>query len=205
MKRIRIRKPRWIFVVLFIVLMLAPFFIKGIIYSDYIKGNLLPEFTGVILEFIIILYIIDYIQKKNERHNKIKAEKRLREMFIFFFKTLNKHVPENCRVGKFYGHEHKKNSEELSFLKAYIESHELDERAIKDIRIHCRNDIDLFNSFVPVVATLEEKHLKAWVRISYYMNAIITERETTQDSVIKIIEKIQLFDDESFRRNLIVE
>ena len=57
------------------------------------------------------------------------------------------------------------------------------------IRIHCKNDIDLFNSFVPVVATLEENHLKAWMRISYYMNAIITERETTQDSVLKIIEK----------------
>lgn len=33
------------------------------------------------------------------------------------------------------------------------------------IRIHCKNDIDLFNSFVPVVATLEENHLKAWMRI----------------------------------------
>ena len=73
------------------------------------------------------------------------------------------------------------------------------------IRIHCKNDIDLFNSFVPVVATLEENHLKAWMRISYYMNAIITERETTQDSVLKIIEKIQLFDDESFRKKLVVD
>ena len=73
------------------------------------------------------------------------------------------------------------------------------------IRIHCKNDIDLFNSFVPVVATLEENHLKAWMRISYYMNAIITERETTQDSVLKIIEKIQLFDDESFREKLVVD
>ena len=95
MKRIRIRKPRWIFVLLFIVLMLAPLFIEKINYSDYFQGNLLPEFTGVILEFIIILYIIDHLQKKNERQNKIKAEKRLREMFIFFFKTLNKHVPES--------------------------------------------------------------------------------------------------------------
>ncbi|VEB73610.1 Error-prone [Raoultella ornithinolytica] len=73
------------------------------------------------------------------------------------------------------------------------------------IRIHCKNDIDLFNSFVPVVATLEENHLKAWMRISYYMNAIIAERETTQDSVLKIIEKIQLFDDESFRKKLVVD
>lgn len=73
------------------------------------------------------------------------------------------------------------------------------------IRIHCKNDKDLFNSFVPVVATLEENHLKAWMRISYYMNAIITERETTQDSVLKIIEKIQLFDDESFRKKLVVD
>lgn len=37
------------------------------------------------------------------------------------------------------------------------------------------------------------------------MNAIITERETTQDSVLKIIEKIQLFDDESFRKKLVVD
>ena len=205
MKRIRIRKPRWIFVLLFIVLMLAPLFIEKINYSDYFQGNLLPEFTGVILEFIIILYIIDHLQKKNERQNKIKAEKRLREMFIFFFKTLNKHVPESCRVGKFYGKDHEENKQELTSLKTYIENHGLSENAIKDIRIHCKNDIDLFNSFVPVVATLEEKHLKAWMRISYYMNAIVTERETTQGSVIKIIEKIQLFDDESFKKNLIVD
>ncbi|HCA7080753.1 TPA: hypothetical protein MX214_003939 [Citrobacter sedlakii] len=205
MKHIRIKKPRWIFVVLFILLMIAPFFIKNINYIDYFEGSLLPEFTGVILEFIIILYIIDHLQKKNERQNKVKAEKRLREMFIFFFNTLNKHVPENYRVGKFYGSEHEKNSKELMLLKGYIETHGLAERAIKDIRIHCKNDIDLFNSFVPVVATLEEKHLKAWMRISYYMNAIITERETTQDSVIKIIEKIQLFDDESFSKKLIVD
>ncbi|HCT7942120.1 hypothetical protein QCH01_09215 [Raoultella ornithinolytica] len=205
MKCIRIKKPRWIFVVLFILLMLAPFFIKSINYIDYFEGNLLPEFTGVILEFIIILYIIDHLQKKNERQNKVKAEKRLREMFIFFFNTLNKHVPESYRVGKFYGSEHEKNSKELMSLKGYIETHGLAESAIKDIRIHCKNDIDLFNSFVPVVATLEENHLKAWMRISYYMNAIITERETTQDSVLKIIEKIQLFDDESFRKKLVVD
>lgn len=205
MKRIRIKKPRWIFVVLFILLMLAPFFIKSINYIDYFEGNLLPEFTGVILEFIIILYIIDHLQRKNERQNKVKAEKRLREMFIFFFNTLNKHVPESYRVGKFYGSEHEKNSKELMSLKGYIETHGLTESAIKDIRIHCKNDIDLFNSFVPVVATLEEKNLKAWMRISYYMNAIITERETTQDSVIKIIEKIQSFDDESFSKKLIVD
>ena len=90
-------------------------------------------------------------------------------------------------------------------LNGYIETHGFTESAIKDIRIHCKNDIDLFNSFVPVVATLEEKHLKAWMRISYYMNAIIAERETTQDSVLKIIEKIQLFDDESFRKKLVVD
>ena len=83
MKRIRIKKPRWIFVILFFVFLGIPLFIDGIKYTDYASENLLPEFTGVILEFVIILYVIDYIQKKNERDNKIKAEKRLREMFIF--------------------------------------------------------------------------------------------------------------------------
>jgi len=203
-KGFKIKKLRWIFVILFFVLLIVPLAIDSSKYGKYWSGNLLPEFTGVMLEFIIILYVIDYFQKKNERSNKIKAEKRLREMFIFFFKTLNKHVPENCRVGKFYGNEHEKNTKELSFLKTYIVNHGFDESAIKDIRIHCKNDIDLFNSFVPVVATLEETHLKAWMRISYYMNAIITERETTQDAVIKIIEKIQLFDDESYHKKLIV-
>lgn len=205
MKRIRIKKPRWIFVILFFVFLSIPLFIDGIKYTDYASENLLPEFTGVILEFVIILYVIDYIQKKNERDNKIKAEKRLREMFIFFFNKLNDHVPENCRIGSFYGREHDKNKRQMSLMKAHIEKHGLDEKAIREIRIHCKGDIDLFNSFIPVVATLEEQHLKAWTRISYYMNAIITERETVQFSVIKIIDKIQTFDDASYNNKLIVD
>lgn len=128
----------------------------------------------------------------------------MREMFIFFLNKLNGHVPDECKIGNFYGKEHEQNRAELTAMKLYIEQNGLSEQAIKAIRLHCKGDIDLFNSFVPVVATLEEQHLKSWMRISYYMNAIISERETVQYSVVKILEKIQLFDDESFKRKLIV-
>ncbi|MDQ2230803.1 hypothetical protein RBI69_13300 [Citrobacter portucalensis] len=204
MKFLGKRKLKGAFLVIFIVLLLVPLTKSVIIYGDYFWGNLLPEITGVALEFVIILFVIDHIQKNTELNNKIKAEKRLREMLIFFLHKLNKYVPEEYHVGNFYGKDHVKNKRELSAMKHYIQTFGLDESAIKEIRIHCKDEIAVFNSFIPVVATLEEVHLKSWMRISYYMNAIISEKETVQFSVFKILEKIELFDEESYRKKIIV-
>ncbi|HAT1569650.1 TPA: hypothetical protein I8Y10_000972 [Kluyvera cryocrescens] len=75
MKLLEKRKLKLAFVACFLLLILLPLLVVDGYYSEYFYGNLLPEFTGVTLEFIIILYVIDYIQNRNELNNKKSREK----------------------------------------------------------------------------------------------------------------------------------
>ncbi|EPW6411139.1 hypothetical protein ACWOIF_004428, partial [Vibrio vulnificus] len=56
----------------------------------------------------------------------------------------------------------------------------------------------------PVSSDLENDHFKSWVRIAYFMNAIVTNSEKTSYSVIKILQNIQRFDKVSHDKNLYV-
>ncbi|WP_201580596.1 hypothetical protein [Psychrobacter glacincola] len=58
-----------------IALLLVAYF-KG--EPGFLINNLVPEFIGVCIEFIIIVLAFNLWQKKEEKDNNIKVERRLR-------------------------------------------------------------------------------------------------------------------------------
>ncbi|UXJ04590.1 hypothetical protein N6Y36_06340 [Morganella morganii] len=60
-------KMKFIFVLIFIILMIIYCFyftVSDDTFFKFFSDSLLPEFIGVCLEFIVILFFIDYMQKK---------------------------------------------------------------------------------------------------------------------------------------------
>ena len=172
--------------------------------EGFIIGNIVPELIGVCVELLIIIFVFDAWQKKEEKNKKIKVERRLREFLIFFLKSNFDSFPHSCKPGNFYGKDHEQNQDALDNLISYIEKKGLDEQIVLGVQSYCESEKEIFNNLIPVASDLTNDHFKSWVRISYFMNAIVTKNETTSNAVIKILQNIKRFDSESFKNELYV-
>lgn len=172
--------------------------------AGFIIGNIVPELIGVCVELLIIIFVFDAWQKKEEKNKKIKVERRLREFLIFFLKSNFDSFPHSCKPGNFYGKDHEQNQDALDNLISYIEKKGLDEQIVLGVQSYCESEKEIFNNLISVASDLTNDHFKSWVRISYFMNAIVTKNETTSNAVIKILQNIKRFDSESFKNELYV-
>ena len=172
--------------------------------AGFLVGNVVPELIGVCIELLIIILVLDVWQKKEEKNKKIKVERRLREFLIFFLKSNFDEFPPSCKLGNFYGKDHKQNQDALDNLISHIEIQGLDEQVVLSVQSYCESEKEIFNNLIPVASDLTNDHFKSWVRISYFMNAIVTKNDATSHAVIKILQNIKRFDTESFKNDLYV-
>ena len=172
--------------------------------DGFFVGNILPEMIGVCIELLIIIFVFDAWQKRDERDRKIKVERRLREFLIFFLKNNFKSFPQDCQPENFYGQDHDKNEKIINNLIQYITVHGLEGQVVLAVQRYCESQKEIFNNLIPVSSDLTNDHFKSWVRISYFMNAIVSRNEETTHAVIKILENIQRFDSESYNNHLYV-
>jgi hypothetical protein len=172
--------------------------------AGFFVGNIVPELIGVCIELLIIIFILDVWQKKEEKNKKIKVERRLREFLIFFLKNNFKELPESCQPGSFYGVDHDQNQEVLSNLISNINQNGLAENVVLQVQSYCDTEKDIFHNLIPVASDLTNDHFKSWVRIAYFMNAVSYKKDTTSHAVVKILENIKRFDDQSFKSGLYV-
>ncbi|MCV6588159.1 MAG: hypothetical protein OIF57_03895 [Marinobacterium sp.] len=191
-----------------IVLIIALLSLSAIAFlkaeNGFLIGNITPELIGVCIELLIIIFVFDVWQRKEERNKKIKVERRLREFLIFFLKGNFDEFPSSCKPGNFYGKDHTQNQSALDNLIDYIERNGLSEKSVLGIQSYCQSEKEVFNNLIPVAADLTNDHFKSWVRISYFMNAIVTKNDSTSHAVIKILQNIKRFDRESYQNNLYV-
>lgn len=172
--------------------------------AGFLVGNILPEMIGVCVELLIIIFVFDAWQKKEERQRKIKVERRLREFLIFFLKHNFESFPPSCQAGNFYGKDHSQNQESIKNLISHIEEKGLEEKVVLKVQRYCETEKEIFNNLIPVSSDLTNDHFKSWVRISYFMNAIVSKNERTSHAVVKILQNINRFDSESFKNQLYV-
>lgn len=196
---------RYVFAVIVFVAFWALSLIAWISNSEgFFVQNLVPELMGVCIEILIILFVFDVWQKTDEQHKKIKVERRLREFLIFFLKHSFSTFPPSCQPGRFYGSDHDQNQKALDNLIEYIERNGLDEEIVLAVQSYCLKEREIFNNLISVSSDLENDHFKSWVRIAYFMNAIVTNSEKTSYAVIKILQNIQRFDKVSHDKKLYV-
>ena len=172
--------------------------------NSYFVGNLTPEITGVCLELLIIIWVLDKWQERNKKKKLISLERRLREYLIFFLKHNFKTLPQELRVGKFFGKDHAKNIEQLDALLQYIKKNGLTEKEVISIQEHCSRDSSTLDNLLPVASELTNEHFKAWCRIVYFVNCIAKSNEPVSKATIDIIQNIKKFDTASFNRKLYV-
>lgn len=196
-------KKKFIFliVIALIILSLTAYFSTS---EDFFVQNIIPELIGVCIELLIIIFVIDAWQKKEDKDNHIKVERRLREFMIFFLKHNFNDFPPSCRSGNFYGRDHDQNQSSLDNLISNIEQNGLAENVVLKVQSYCESEKEIFNNLIPVASDLTNDHFKSWVRISYFMNAIVSKNEKTSYAVIKILQNIKRFDHESFKSGLYV-
>ncbi len=186
-------------------------------FYDYFSENMLAELIGVCLEFIVILFLIDHVQKKEEKKRKTTSEKRLREIFIFFLREVDLFVPELYQIKKsyliqengkdefLYGMHYKKNQKYLNSLMEYFNDNKLSEDSISKIEKFCGKEIATVRCLIPVVATLDDQNFKSWIRIIFYIDAIISKDYPIEKSLAKIIEHIKEFEKASYKNGWLVK
>lgn len=172
--------------------------------DGFFIGNIIPEIIGVCVELLIIVFVLDAWNKKEEKDKKIKVERRLREFMIFFLKHNFKDFPLDCQPGDFYGKDHNENQNSLNNLISHIDENGLNESIVLKVQSYCENEKEIFNNLIPVASDLTNDHFKSWVRLAYFMNAIVSKNEKTSYAVIKILQNIKRFDNESFEHGLYV-
>lgn len=172
--------------------------------NTYFVGNLTPELTGICFELLVVLWVFDKWQETNKREKLISLERRLREYLIFFLTHNFKSLPNELRVGKFFGKDHDKNIAQLDALLKYITENGLSEKEVISIQEHCTLEASTLDNLLPVASELTNDHFKAWCRIVYFVNCIAKSKEPVSKSTKDIIQNIKRFDTASFNKKLYV-
>lgn len=202
MSKQSIRAKFWFTIILISLLALLLFIAK--LYCFKIYGeNLLAEFTGVIVEVLIAVWILNYWKEHEEKKRLLAKEHRLREYLIFFLRHNFKKIPQEYRVRRMYGEDHKDNVQELDKLRDYIREHGLSAEAKTSIANHCKREISTLETLLPVAADITEEHFKRWARIVYFVNVASRQKDSIQDCTLNIISNIKRFDEASFKAELI--
>ncbi|WP_430247463.1 hypothetical protein ACIH2S_11215 [Providencia sp. PAZ2] len=183
----------------------------------FLSDGIFPELIGVCIEFIIILCIIDFLQKKEEMSRKIISEKRLREIFIFFLKHIDDYLPNDIKInvnypenqdGKnefLYGKHYEKNQAYFDMLIEYFKENQITD-VIKDkIKNYCEREIATVRCLTPVVATLDDQNFKSWLRIIFYMDAIIANEHTVERCMVNIINHMKKFEGASKKNGWLIK
>lgn len=162
--------------------------------TEYFASNLLPELTGMLIELVIVLVIVDRWQEQNRIRKLIVKEKRLREYLIFFLRHGFNSLPREYRVGTFYGEEHEENIVYLDRLFDHIKLTGLSTVDLEAIKAQCNIDLNTFGNLLPVASKLTDDHFKAWSRILYFMVRISKGLGDDEESIKYIINNIKRYE-----------
>ncbi len=189
-----------------LIAFLGVFLIVGFIFADtgYFYNNLIPEFTGIAVELIVILIVFNYWQESSKKEKLITIERRLREYLIFFLRHNFNNIPSELKVGRFYGVDHSKNQDILDRLRIRIKNEGLKSADVDTIIKYCKRDCTTLENLLPVAAELTNEHFKSWSRIVFFVNNIAKNTTSVEQDVMGIIQNIKRFDNASASHKLYV-
>lgn len=210
-----------------IVFILAAFLLRTTLYiytstseptlTEYIASNLLPEISGMIIELVLILFVVDAIQNKErkdrenseaseKKHKQIMLERRLRAQLRFLIRQIFEDVAVyNGTTGKdflFHAADHLKNQETINNFKQVINEEILSESFRENLKNVCLHEQSLILALSPVCSELSDRHVKAWMAIAHYLQKITTENNSLQNTE-RLLSWIAFFDKQTFIQGLI--
>ncbi|MGL1151369.1 hypothetical protein AKH05_22790 [Vibrio parahaemolyticus] len=186
-------------------------------FLEYFKGNLLPEFTGMVVELMLFIFVIDVLrdsERKNqerlksiaEHNEKVEIEHRLRHQLRILVRRVFEDVDlDDSNTGanfKFHASEHEENQKTLRVLKSML-SDELDSNVFADNLVQSALfELPMIMSLASVNSNLSGRHLKAWMAIIFFLKQI-SEKKNLKDNTERLIDWIAMFDKFSFQQKLV--
>lgn len=185
--------------------------------SDYVAGNLLPEITGMLIELVFILVVIEAIkttetkrreqEEINKSHRKqVMLERRLRAQLRFLLRRIFKNIDlvDGSNISKFFFHasEQQANQYMLNVMKQTLNREEQSELFKVNLLESCQLELSLILALTPVCSGLSDRHVKAWMSIAHYMQQINIENNVI-DNTEKLISWIAFFDKQTASESLI--
>ena len=185
-------------------------FTHGVVNSseplNYYKSSLIPEFTGMFLELLVVLVVFNKWKDRVDNQDKIDKERILRKYIIF---TINKlkvfeAIPSTF---SFYGENHNENHAVLNNLRDEVialSEREVSEKIGVQFTKHCKIDIDAITALLPVAADLSKDHFKSWSRVVFYIKSLSygVDESDFKKYTVKLIEYVREFDDASFKNKI---
>ncbi|ODA47685.1 hypothetical protein BC476_14840 [Vibrio parahaemolyticus] len=185
--------------------------------AAYAAGNLLPEFTGMLLELVLILVVVEAIQsaetkrRKNaelaKNHRKqVMLERRLRAQLRFLLRRIfeDTELVDGSSISTFLFHasEHQANQHMLNVMKQTLAEEEQSEAFMENLRNSCQLELSLVLALTPVCSGLSDRHVKAWMSIAHYLQQIHTQNNIA-NSAEKLLSWIAFFDKQTVSQNLL--
>ena len=212
----------YIVVCLFAILLLRITFARYTSESDptlveYMAGNILPELTGMIIELVVIFFIVDAIQGKEQKRKEeadklegirkqVMLERRLRAQLRFLFRRIFDDIklPSGITGNSFLFHaaDHLMNKEIINEFKIVL-ANELHSDTFKENLIDvCLTELPLILSLSPVCSELSDRHVKAWMSIAHYLQQINTGNNISHN-IERVFAWIAIFDKQTFGQGLV--
>lgn len=195
-----------IFVIMIILFVIAAEFNSD--FSSFLAGNVVPELIGICIEILVIIWFFESWQTNKEHQKAIVHEKRLREYLIFFLKYGLAGLPENLKVGDFFGNDREQNKKEIKAIIDYFNHNEINIDLLKKFKKHLKIDKTAFENLLEVAALLSDEHFKAWIRIVYFINKLDklhgNDKKEHKVNIMLILREINRFDIASYEHKIYV-
>lgn len=184
---------------------------------DYIAGNLLPEVTGMLIELVLILVVVEAIQSGESKKRKqaeldkihrkqVMLERRLRAQLRFLLKRIfeDTDLINGSSISTFLFHaaNHEANQHMISVLRQTLFEEGQSESFRENLHDSCQSELSLILALTPVCSGLSDRHVKAWMSIAHYLQQINTKNDVVQNAD-KLLSWIAFFDKQTVSQNLI--
>jgi len=186
---------------------------------DYFSGNLLPEMSGMVIEVLLFLFVIDVIrefekakieqqveaekvrikeeQQSNELRRKIQIERRLRHQLRVLvrriFEDLDIAHDETCAEFKFHANRYIENQPMFVLLSSRISEESADSNFYEEAKNLASFELELLMAVTQLCTELSDKHMKTWMNILFFLKQLSIGQKV-DESTLELIKNIANFE-----------
>ncbi|EGR0366632.1 hypothetical protein N2L37_000367 [Vibrio cholerae] len=178
---------------------------------EYFIGNLLPEMSGMVIEVLLFLFVIDVIREversrvENEQKNldfqrKVKIERRLRHQLRILIRRIFEDVEiehdETCAEFKFHADKYIENQILFVLLGAKIAEESVDSHFYEEAKKLAGFELDLLMAVTQLCTELSYDHMKTWMNILFFLKRV-SIGQNVDESTVALVKNISDFEKHS--------
>lgn len=184
---------------------------------EYLSGNLLPEVSGMVIELILILFVVEAIQSSEKKridklkeadshHKQVMIERRLRAQLRFLLKSIFEDIelPDGSNISQFLFHaiDHEQNQRMINVLKQVLYTEAKTDTFNENLLVSSQLELPLILALSPLCSDLSDRHVKAWMSIAHYLQKINSQSNMEQNAE-RLLSWIALFDKQTVNEGLV--